>query len=324
MNVQRIDAFDINFVESAACKNLKLEGKGTGEARIYVGGEKEKLDEFFDFANIEYFFTYKKDLQQYLVDAKEEYITPTQKYAKDISVYYDDNVSNIESLDYNLIVFKFHKKWDDQKRYYLVLNDEIENRKNYNLLRKIVLPRITKFCFVKIEDKKTKKKYIYLKPVLYSDDVIYDDSINKKEKATTQNLIRDGREERNGRLKQAEYRQKVLEKKPFCPFTKVTDDRILQACHIKPFKICDDKEKYDVYNGLSLTPTYHILFDLGFLSFDHSGKLLVSPFLSNLTVKKLNLNKKIIIEISRNTEKYMKYHRENVYCKIPNFIDLES
>ena len=32
-----------------------------------------------------------------------------------------------------------------------------------------------------------------------------------------------------------------------------------------------------------MTPTYHTLFDLGFISFEDDGKLLVSPFLSNIT-----------------------------------------
>ena len=37
MNLKRIDAFEINFVESAARKEFKfIDSTGSGEARIYI------------------------------------------------------------------------------------------------------------------------------------------------------------------------------------------------------------------------------------------------------------------------------------------------
>ena len=92
------------------------------------------------------------------------------------------------------------------------------------------------------------------------------------------------------RLKQNAYRNALLENMPFCPFTMIADDRLLVACHIKPFADCEsDDERYDPKNGITMTPTYHTLFDLGFISFEDDGRLLVSPFLSNITKKRLNI-----------------------------------
>ena len=123
------------------------------------------------------------------------------------------------------------------------------------------------------------------------------------------------------RKRQAEYRQKLLEQMPFCPFTNVTDDRILVACHIKPFKNCEtDDERYDCKNGITMTPTYHALFDIGFISFTDDGRLLVSPFLSNINKTKLNLKENTVYRLQTGSARYLKYHRENIFCRISNII----
>ena len=42
MKLKRLDAFDINFVDSAAAKDFKLEtSTGVGESRIYIGNDEE-------------------------------------------------------------------------------------------------------------------------------------------------------------------------------------------------------------------------------------------------------------------------------------------
>ena len=56
---------------------------------------------------------------------------------------------------------------------------------------------------------------------------------------------------------QPEFRQALLNSIPFCPVTTVTDDRLLEACHIKPRSKCTIEEQRDMKNGLMLTPTIH-------------------------------------------------------------------
>tara|TARA_B100000945_G_C20260962_1_gene539263 strand:- start:295 stop:498 length:204 start_codon:yes stop_codon:yes gene_type:complete len=50
-----------------------------------------------------------------------------------------------------------------------------------------------------------------------------------------------------------------LERAPFCPITGVTDERLLQAAHIKPWKDSTPEEKVDACNGIMLTLTIHKL-----------------------------------------------------------------
>lgn len=318
MRLRRIDAFEVNYADSATRKELKLKTKGMGEARIYVGHDEEKYDEFFEFDKIEYFFSLKTDLLKYLEDSKTEYFQQSQDYKFDISKYYDENLTNTKNINKEKIMFKFRKTYDKQNRYYLVIEEGRENRKNYNYIRNICLPRVTKLCFVKVQDTTTNKKYIYMKPIFFNDAKIKDETV----------IIVDGNNEnkvqKTYRKKQNEYRQELLNNMPFCPFTMVTDDRILVACHIKPFSACEEHEKHDIKNGIVMTPTYHVLFDAGLISFKDDGTLLISPFLSNITKKRLCLKENQIIRLQHGSEKYLEYHRKNIFNQMPNIEDLLS
>lgn len=320
MKLKRLDAFDINFVDSAAIKDFKLDSStGVGESRIYIGHDEERYDDFFEFDNIEYFITEKKDLIKYLEDAYEEFMFPSQNYRSDITSMYNDLKLATEKIPIEQLKYSFRKKYDEQHRYYIVLIPEGDNRKNYNYIRSIVLPRVTKYCFIKFEDEETNKKYIYMRPILFNDlkvkEEVEEVLINSEDSEEVQ------RNKKVRREKQGQYRAALLENMPFCPFTMVADDRLLVACHIKPFSECEsDEERYDPKNGITMTPTYHTLFDLGFISFEDDGTLLVSPFLSNVTKKRLYLNEGSKIRLQTGSGKYLIYHRENIFCKMPIII----
>ena len=320
MKLKRLDAFDINFVDSAAAKDFKLDSStGMGESRIYIGHDEERYDDFFEFDNIEYFITEKKDLIKYLEDAYEEFMFPSQNYRSDITSMYNDLKKATEEIPIEQLTYSFRKKYDDQHRYYIVLIPEDDNRKNYNYIRSIALPRVTKYCFIKFEDEETKKKYIYMRPILFNDlkvkEEVEEILINSEDSEEVQKNKKVRRE------KQGQYRAALLENMPFCPFTMVADARLLVACHIKPFSDYDtDEERYDPKNGITMTPTYHTLFDLGFISFEDDGTLLVSPFLSNITKKRLFLKEGGRVRLQTGSGKYLAYHRENIFCKMPNIV----
>ena len=318
MSLERIDAFEVNFVDSCAKEEFKLQSTtGIGERRIYVGSDENKYDEFFELDRIECFITQKKDLLEYLDDAHDEFINPTQEYRNDLSQMYETLLQKTKGIPVDEITYKFRKTFDNQKRYYLVLEPQSGiNAQNYNHIRNIALPRITKFCFIKLKDSNTNKLYIYMRPVFFNSQ--------KQKEELPDNTAKDNSNElqdakKVARKRQAEYRQKLLEQMPLCPFTNVTEDRILQACHIKPFSDCNtDEERYDYKNGITMTPTYHILFDLGMISFKNNGELLVSPFLSNMNKSRLNLKEGHIYRIQSGSDNYLEYHRTNVFCKMPD------
>ncbi|WP_051890210.1 HNH endonuclease [Chryseobacterium vrystaatense] len=110
------------------------------------------------------------------------------------------------------------------------------------------------------------------------------------------------------RIGQGKFREELIELWKGCAISKFDDSKFLIASHIKPWKKSTNQEKIDKYNGLLLLPTYDKLFDLGFISFDDSGKIIISKLLNNFD--KLNIDNDIIIDITNNNKKYLKYHRE--------------
>lgn len=112
------------------------------------------------------------------------------------------------------------------------------------------------------------------------------------------------------RIGQGKFREELIELWKGCAISKFEDTRFLIASHIKPWKKSANHEKIDKYNGLLLLPTYDKLFDLGYISFDDNGKIIISKLLNNFD--KLNIDHNIIIDIKNNNKKYLKYHREEM------------
>jgi predicted restriction endonuclease len=66
-----------------------------------------------------------------------------------------------------------------------------------------------------------------------------------------------------------------------------------------------------------LTPTYDFLFDRGYISFNNDKTIIISPWLSNMTLNKLNLSpgKKYTHLPTEDRDKYLEYHRTNIFKK---------
>lgn len=56
------------------------------------------------------------------------------------------------------------------------------------------------------------------------------------------------------RTQQNKYRNNLLKHLKKCPFTGITDERLLLASHIKPWCVSSDFERLDIYNGFILSP----------------------------------------------------------------------
>lgn len=79
------------------------------------------------------------------------------------------------------------------------------------------------------------------------------------------------------------------------------------ASHIKPWKVADNHERLDPYNGLLLLPNLDKVFDLGFISFNSQGKILISDEVEELSL--LGIRPDISIRLDKQHEPYMDYHR---------------
>jgi hypothetical protein len=76
---------------------------------------------------------------------------------------------------------------------------------------------------------------------------------------------------------QGKFKQNVSLLERRCRITQVDRPEHLRASHIKPWRDSSNQERLDGENGFLLTPSIDHLFDRGFISFEDSGKLLISP-----------------------------------------------
>jgi predicted restriction endonuclease len=122
------------------------------------------------------------------------------------------------------------------------------------------------------------------------------------------------------RVGQEKYRRAVIEYMAQCPFSKITDERLLISSHIKPYSVCIKEKRedqaLDYLNGLALTPTYDKLFDQGYITFKDNGDLVCGTFLSAYTWERLNINpnaKNNLRIFPEERQEYLDYHRKFVF-----------
>ena len=77
----------------------------------------------------------------------------------------------------------------------------------------------------------------------------------------------------------------------------------------------NNEERLNGENGLLLTPTMDHLFDRGFISFEDSGALIVSPVADAPSLTRMGVATDRIINVGTFTEgqkQFLDYHRESV------------
>lgn len=323
-------------------KNKLEEFTGNGEARKYVGSYSgnngQRLSQFFNYENWgnvkvngertypiiqnkNCFFS-KNNLLKYLDDAKMEYIKQEQIYKDDIANLFKVNLERVNSLEMNNNFFSIYDVSDfidnQQSRGYIRSNDKI-----WDIWRKLVLPKISYLSIlkiVKIEDVEHKSPLFYFRILL---DYQFRSIVHPKSLINVKNEIEEEIPKETivkYRKGATNYRKKVIEHMPQCPFTKISDERLLIASHIKPYSICikecKEDEALDYLNGLSLSPTYDKLFDQGYITFTNKGELVCGTQLSPYTWEKLNINpnsKNIMRIFPEDRENYLEYHRNHVF-----------
>jgi predicted restriction endonuclease len=117
------------------------------------------------------------------------------------------------------------------------------------------------------------------------------------------------------RIGQSEYRNGLLKKYKKCQLCDIDVDELLVASHIKPWNKSTNKEKLDLNNGLLLCCNHDKLFDIGFISFNASGEIIISNKIIGLSYKDLNITKNDNINVNNKTKKYLEWHLENIFIK---------
>lgn len=116
------------------------------------------------------------------------------------------------------------------------------------------------------------------------------------------------------RVNQSVFRNLLLEKQPCkCCLCGIMSPHLLVASHIKPWAVSDPAEKLDIDNGFLFCPNHDRLFDQGFISFDDTGKIMVSDHLSQNDITFTNIQNYMKIHLTDGNKLYLAYHREHIF-----------
>jgi putative restriction endonuclease len=111
------------------------------------------------------------------------------------------------------------------------------------------------------------------------------------------------------------FRDNVRTIERACRITRVERAEHLIASHVQPWRDSSNEQRLDGENGLLLTPTVDHLFDKGFISFEDSGQLIVSPVADQKSLKRMGIDAQGRVNVgafSEGQRRYLDFHRENV------------
>jgi hypothetical protein len=112
-----------------------------------------------------------------------------------------------------------------------------------------------------------------------------------------------------------------------CRITHVERMEHLIASHVQPWRDSSNEQRLDGENGLLLTPTVDHLFDKGFISFENSGQLIVSPVADQRSLKHMGVETEGRVNVgtfSQGQRRYLDFHRENVLRMARGVVRRES
>jgi HNH endonuclease len=111
------------------------------------------------------------------------------------------------------------------------------------------------------------------------------------------------------RIGQGAFRQGVQEYWKTCAITGC--EILLTASHIKPWSESGNMERLDPFNGLLLSPNFDRAFDQGWITFDNSGVIQISPSMKEQNMQKLGISRDIKINLHPKHLPYLAYHRSH-------------
>lgn len=118
------------------------------------------------------------------------------------------------------------------------------------------------------------------------------------------------------RIGQGSFRNSLITKyNKKCVITGIADTRLLIASHIKPWSISSNENRLSSENGLLLNALYDKMFDLGLISFNAKGNILISKSIKkeNLEILKIDTSKIYDLKPSKLMLENLEYHRDNIF-----------
>jgi len=111
------------------------------------------------------------------------------------------------------------------------------------------------------------------------------------------------------------FKERVQQIERRCRITGVENEAHLIASHCKPWRDSNNAERLDGENGLLLTPSIDHLFDRGFIGFEDSGRLIISPVADRASLNRMGVETRELVNVghfSSGQRRYLDFHRNNV------------
>lgn len=298
-------------------------GSGNGEAKLYIASKSEMYSFFGGKEDFQAkCILLKSDLISYMNALHSEYLHPSQNYrsAKEMPELWKTRMDKISSLSDVIEFTVYAQSQISGERGYVKSSDE-----GYRIIREISLPLVSYISIMELQD--AGGAVIYYWKLFADFEAISDKreatvfTYGKKGNKTDKKTVADETGHRQTEIRRARqgqgiYREKLLSECPFCPITKINDERLLIASHIKPWVVSNDREKLDHKNGLILSPLYDRLFDRGFMTFTEDRRIVLSNWISPANKKRLGVTDGQFVQmlpLDDERQKYMEFHRSTVF-----------
>jgi hypothetical protein len=112
------------------------------------------------------------------------------------------------------------------------------------------------------------------------------------------------------------FKERISSIERACRITAVTNPTHLIASHIKPWRESTNEERLHEANGLLLTPTADHLFDRGFISFEDSGELVISPVADLVSLKRMSVDPATpprSVRFNVDQRHFLEHHRKSIF-----------
>jgi putative restriction endonuclease len=115
------------------------------------------------------------------------------------------------------------------------------------------------------------------------------------------------------------FKERVMRIETWCRITRVDNPTHLLASHCKPWRDSSNDERLDGENGLLLTPSVDHLFDRGFIGFEDSGDLIISPVAHKPSLDRMGIETRQSVNVgtfSEGQRKFLDFHRNYVLLRV--------
>lgn len=233
----------------------------------------------------------KNRFLNWLQNYKSDSITRPEKYVSTI-ITISNHLAGFFSREINLYDIQDISEIQKIKEKYFSIPEYYEKNKTGNRMYSRALDLYIEFL-VSSQDN-----------IIQAEQILLDNTLSETEKEC---IIL-------SRIGQGTYRNNLMKLwNKCCVISGVSQSSLLIASHIKPWKDSNNEERVDKYNGFLLLPTYDKLFDLGLISFQKNGFIMISDKV--LEPDKLFISPNIQIKLFPQNIRYIEYHQEHIFSK---------